>query len=329
MKKTGAISLLLVLVYSILANADESEQRKFLFKYKGAVNDVPAGKTVRVWIPVAASNSDQTVEIKSKSLPDSSRRTKESAFGNQMFYFEEVSTGSSFEFEIEYLVTRNEVLGSGGDTSSSELRNQEREQFLQSNKLVPTDGKPVELFGEFLSSQNGGKMPDDKYESAKLFYDWVYEHMTYDKSKPGYGKGDVVWACDSKTGNCTDFHSLFISVARNNSMPAKFEIGFPLPTERGKGEIGGYHCWAKFYLDDKGWIPVDISEADKHPDLAEYYFGNLTENRIHFSTGRDIVLKPKQDSDPVNYFVYPHVEVDGKVLSKEQLKLQFSFEDLD
>ena len=83
-----------------------------------------------------------------------------------------------------------------------------------------------------------------------------------------------------------------------------------------------------FHTNEKGWVPVDISEADKHPQLKEYYFGNLTENRVTFITGRDIELVPKQDGNPLNFFVYPYVEVDGKPWPKESVKLSFAYADV-
>ena len=80
---------------------------------------------------------------------------------------------------------------------------------------------------------------------------------------------------------------------------------------------------------DKGWVPVDISEANKHPDLKAYYFGNLTEDRIAFSTGRDLELVPKQDGEPLNFFVYPYVEVDGKPYPQDKVVRKFSFADVE
>ncbi len=68
-------------------------------------------------------------------------------------------------------------------------------------------------------------------------YDVVDEHMKYRKDGEGWGRGDAVWACDSKFGNCTDFHSLFISMARGNKIPSKFEMGFSIPAKRGAGLI--------------------------------------------------------------------------------------------
>src|SRR5207302_326481 len=144
----------------------------------------------------------------------------------------------------------------------------------------------------------------------------------------GWGQGDAVWACDSKYGNCTDFHSLFISLARAEKIPSKFVMGFAIPEKRGAGLIAGYHCWAWFHPEGRGWIPVDISEANQNPARQEYYFGSLTENRVQFTTGRDITLEPRQSGGPLNFFIYPYVEVDGKPYPAEKVQRQFSFEDV-
>jgi transglutaminase-like putative cysteine protease len=85
-------------------------------------------------------------------------------------------------------------------------------------------------------------------------------------------------------------------------------MGFPIP-ELPSGKISGYHCWADFYTENEGWTPVDISEADKHPEKEDYYFGTICENRIEMSVGRDIVLKGYEEN-PVNFLIYPRVEID-------------------
>ncbi len=41
--------------------------------------------------------------------------------------------------------------------------------------------------------------------------------------------------------------------------------------------------------------------------------------------GRDLKLNPAQDGKPLNYFVYPYVEVDGQEYSN--VSLAFSFDD--
>ena len=164
-------------------------------------------------------------------------------------------------------------------------------------------------------------------EKARTLYNGVDNHMKYNKPADikGWGKGDALWACDSRFGNCTDFHSLFISSARNLNIPSRFEIGFPISTGATEGAVGGYHCWAKFAADDK-WVPVDISEADKFQELKDYYFGNLTADRVTFSTGRDLKLVPENEAGPVNFLVYPYAEIDGK--QHKDFRKQFRFEDV-
>ena len=102
-------------------------------------------------------------------------------------------------------------------------------------------------------------------------------------------------------------------------------IGFPIP-DAAKGEIGGYHCWAELYDEKRGWIPGDASEA-KNKGLKDAYFGTLPNDRIEFSLGRDVVLDPPQHGEPLNYFIYPYAEVDGKAAG--DVKRSFRFKRLD
>jgi hypothetical protein len=105
-------------------------------------------------------------------------------------------------------------------------------------------------------------------------------------------------------------------------------LGFPIPTKHGAGAIGGYHCWAWFLPDKKGWVPVDISEANRNPDLKNYYFGNLSEDRVRFTTGRDINLEPRQKGPALNFFIYPYAEVDGQPYPQEKIDRRFAYEDV-
>lgn len=152
-------------------------------------------------------------------------------------------------------------------------------------------------------------------EKVRAIYDHVMSHMRYDKTIPGWGQGDTARACRLGAGNCTDFHSLFISLARAVGIPARFVIGVPIP-EGSRGEISGSHCWAEFHHPAYGWVPVDASEAWKHPELREHYFGTFDAHRLLVSIGRNIPLTPAQAGPPVNILLKPYVEVDGHIAGK-------------
>jgi transglutaminase-like putative cysteine protease len=311
--------LLLLGVPSAVAAEDKPRSRTFLFTYSTTLTGLGPAQVVRVWLPVATSNDDQQAEIVSKKVPGSSGKIgTETKYGNKVL-FVEASAGSdgTLPLEVVYRVTRKEV--KGPEPGSEDMEKIAR--FLEPDANVPIDGKPLDLI-------KGKTLPDDPMAKARVLYDLVNGHMKYDKSKPGWGRGDASWACASGFGNCSDFHSLFISLARSQRIPAKFEIGFGLPDKRGKGEVAGYHCWAKFRPSARGWVGVDISEANKNPKMKDYYFGNLTEDRVTFSTGRDLELVPRQKGKALNFFIYPYAEVDGKPWPAEKIKNKFSFEDV-
>ena len=148
----------------------------------------------------------------------------------------------------------------------------------QRNIPEPSGGK----FAQFLGA--------DKL--VPLIYEYVVGVMSYDKSGKGWGRGDALYACDVRRGNCTDFHSLFMALARSRGIPARFTIGFPIGKPK-FGQVPGYHCWAEFYAGSE-WVPIDASEAWKNPARHDYYFGHLDAARVAFTMGRDLELTPHQ-----------------------------------
>ena len=171
---------------------------------------------------------------------------------------------------------------------------------------MPVGGRFEEIAKETL----GPKINDSHLVQARALYDYIIDNMRYMKFGD-FGRGDSNYACDSKTGNCSEFHSFFISLARSVGIPARFAIGASIPSDRNDGGIDGYHCWAEFYADGKWW-PVDISEANKYTALATYYFGRHPANRIEFTRGRDLQLNPGPSKGPINFLAYPYLEIDGK-----------------
>ena len=327
----SSLLLLLLPVYVVAAEANSERQkfsppsRKFHLTYKFTVKEIPPGtKRLRVWAPVAQSDEHQSVRVLSATAPAKTRMTREPEYGNRMMYVEiQNPAAGDANFALEYEITRREF--SRGDYEQLKLADQKpvlvsasMNRLVAPDTLIPIDGKMKELAAQVTGSQTG------TVAKAKAAYDYLFTTMRYDKTGSGWGRGDALWACDSKRGNCTDFHSPFIGMLRSDGIPARFDIGFPVPENKEKGDIAGYHCWAEFYGKKTGWVPVDISEAWKAKQKEDYFFGSVDANRVQVSTGRDVVLSPKQDGPALNYFVYPYVEIDGKPYDK--LEKQFSFE---
>lgn len=306
------------------ASSSAPVTRRFSFTYTATVKDVPAGtKEVDLWIPLPYQSEFQKAVVRQVGAPVRHEETTESKYGNRMLHFRVPNPPPKFDVTVDFDVTRREEFGPRfrnlGNTPLSDAQRKEFALYLQANALVPITGKAADLAKQVVGDEK------NIVNAARRIYDYTLGEMRYSKDGQGWGTGSFEWACNSKYGNCTDFHALFISLARASGIPARFQIGFPIPSARGEGAVGGYHCWAEFYVPSHGWVPVDISEADKQPELAQYYFGNLTEDRVGFTFERDLVLSPPQKGAPLNYFVYPYAEADGK--KHDGIEKKFSYAD--
>jgi transglutaminase-like putative cysteine protease len=240
--------------------------------------------------------------------------------GNKMVHVS--ATQGPLEIKLSFDATREEHIQSrlyGGPPLPRDEDPKDLARYLRPDRLVPLDNQIRAWAREVVEKANA----HTDLEMARAIYNHVIATVKYDKTGKGWGRGDIYYACEARRGNCTDFHAIFIGYARAMGIPARFAIGFPLPADRGAGQIAGYHCWAEFYAKGIGWIPIDASEAGKNPDKREYFFGAHDENRIEFSKGRDLTLAPCQQGEPLNYFVYPYAEADGKPLTGAELTVTY------
>jgi len=299
--------------------------RHFTFHYGFTVKGLTPEEKVQIWFPAAHSEPFQEIKVISAKGDLALKKTHESVYGNEMYYASaSKDKAPEPKFEVVYEVLRHEHLTLGIYAPHLEelsLSPKENKQYLSADALVPIAGLPAELAAKVTAGQT---TPLGK---ARAIYDYVLANVRFDETGTGWGRGDALHAWDAKKGDCTDFHSLFIAMARSQGIPARFEMGFSLPAGSHSGQISGYHCWAEFFEPQHGWIPVDISEASQHPEKQDYFFGAHDANRIQFTLGRDLEVNPRQAGHALNYFIYPYVEVQGKEYSN--VTLRFSFSDFD
>jgi len=274
---------------------------EFEFVYRVKLPEIKGD--ARLWIPLAKTDAFQTVTQEKIDIPLKWEKIHDRDYGNDICVLHPQSGDSGKTIELRYLVVRKEK-------SAYVANGDEAARFLRPEKLVPVN----ETFKTLAEQATAGKKDD--LERAKALYNHVLGRMCYDKSGTGWGRGDAVYACDARTGNCSDFHAYFIALARSIGIPGRFAIGATIPADKNEGAIEGYHCWAEFFADGR-WVPVDISEAWKNPDLADYYFGHNPANRFELTKGRDLIVDPAPASGPINFLAYPLLEVDGKAMKPE------------
>jgi transglutaminase-like putative cysteine protease len=292
----GALSVHAAGAPGIIKGADQFE-----FIYRVKLPEITGA--ARVWIPLAKTDAFQTVTQEELNIPVKWEKVQDRNYGNDICVLNLQPNDSGKRIEMRYRVVRKEK-------AAYPAANTEAARYLRPEKLVPVN----ETFKTLAQKAAAGKTDD--LERAKALYNHVISRMRYDKSGTGWGRGDAVYACDARTGNCSDFHAYFIALARSINIPARFAIGATIPADKNEGKIDGYHCWAEFLADGQ-WVPVDISEAWKNPELADYYFGHNPANRFELTKGRDLVVDPEPESGPINFLAYPLLEMNGQVIKPE------------
>lgn len=284
-------------------------QGKDTFEFTYRVRLPELSGPARLWLPLAQSDAYQTVEIKKISAPSGWRQLAERKYGNKVLFLTTGPEDSGKTVEIQYHVGREQK-------SPYPAGNPTPQKHLGPERRVPD----APVFRAIAEKAIQGRATD--LMRARALYDHVIDQVRYARYGSGWGQGDAVYACNAKSGNCTDFHAYFIALARAVNIPARFAIGAAIPSERNDGGIDGYHCWAEFFADGRWW-PVDISEADKNSSLATYYFGHQPANRVELSRGRDLMVDPGPASGPINFLAFPVLEVEGKPI---QAPTEFLFQ---
>jgi len=338
-------SVLLFIIFLFLGCSDNDlgDVRKFQFTYQVKLSQ--SDQKIEVWFPIPQTNEIQIVSNEKLEFGELfCEELIESVHNNHYYYCS--SEGLKNDMLLSYTcnikkyehgrVLYQNINSDNYGKGTNNTTVPEGDMFLDiilDNNLLENDIKLVYKY--VLEGMHYGKPKSKKdvyykdpwltkggeYGLKGVSRDDVvnlYQSAKLINGDYTFGNGNSIYACDIGVGNCTDYHSYFISLSRTMDVPARFHMGFSIPNGK-SGKIGGYHCWADYFIEDQGWYPIDISEADKNPEKEDYFFGRLDYNRIEFTTGRDLELYNYKKH--VNFFIYPLVK--GTTFTKS-----FSYKDI-
>lgn len=331
-------------VAAVLTSAYGADLKRASFEARHELQmTIPAGvKNARIWFALPQeSDPHQKIHDLKITCPYPYQTVTDSE-GNQELYVE-VNDPKERNFSIleTFNVDREEIRSGVDAKNARSLPADQRakfEHYLKADANVPLNDKLMALSKEIV----GGEQ--NPVTAARKIYDWELDHVDYwikdPKNKKASPTGNSMYCLENQTGNCSDFHSLWMSLARAAGIPTRMIFGSYFKLElAGIDADQSYHCWAEFYADGIGWVPFDVAAADvfrdqvpinddnaklmrlgtadgyvgPDPVRVDYYFGNIEERRVTWTVGRDLTLSPKQAAGPVNSLPKAYVEFDGKV----------------
>ena len=118
----------------------------------------------------------------------------------------------------------------------------------------------------------------DPLEFARNAYLYVSENYKY--LNPNTGLTPLTKLLQDGGGDCGNLSSIYISLLRNRGIPAR-HLAAMRPD-------GSWHYWADFYLENYGWIPVDVTY--RNGDKAGDFFGRVRveSNGVILARGVDL-----------------------------------------
>lgn len=265
----------------------------------------PSGKTMKLWVPAPFNDREQEITGLTVNSRIPHTTTEDDEWHNKMFFFTSDKVKAGDRIVLKYRMKRKAV-GTINDAQESPKRH-----------LVPSEWEKWDnAITQYVDELVGRET--DPIKIGRVVYDALIDRTAY--IHEACGRGVSAFTFEEKVGRCDEFHALFRSMMMYKGVPVKWEQGLLLPYPSALKKRGEFdadcvnaHSWVKFHIGGNKWLPVDLSEAKRRPDLRDYYFGRITPNRIKLSIGRGFNLNPKQEGI-INTFPYAYAEADGNPL---------------
>ncbi|GMO59083.1 MAG: transglutaminase domain-containing protein [Treponemataceae bacterium] len=154
---------------------------------------------------------------------------------------------------------------------------------IAADALVESGSEDIALFAKTIVREE-----TNPYKNARSLYKHVLD--TFDFSENAR-RSTVPLASliRTKRADSYDISLLYCALLRSLEIPARANAGVLTGISESGAVTAANHWWVEFYIEDFGWVPVDIAlvlKTDKaDASLRALCFGNLDARHIAFSAG--------------------------------------------
>ncbi|MCW4456020.1 transglutaminase domain-containing protein [Flavobacterium sp. MXW15] len=242
---------------------------------------VPAGETVRAWIPYPRAIPGQQERIVwHGSVPEGGQVAPEDTLQRTVYLEREAVAGVATEFSVSY-----------------ELTVYARHVAIDPDKVQPTPADPAlapylqeraphvvftPALREFSRKVVGTET--HPYRVARKLFDAV-DRIPWAGAREYSTLSNISdYALHAGHADCGQQTLLLIALLRLNGIPARWQSGMVYSDN----EVGysNLHDWGQLYLAPYGWVPMDVTTGaldSDDPALRDFYLGGLDAYRIAFN----------------------------------------------
>lgn len=250
---------------------------------------VPAGETVRAWLPFPQQYEQQHLLGGDDTVPDAPMRA---------LYQEQVAVaGEPVRFTTRYGFERRGVRGERLDPALARL---------PLSAAFTEERPPHVVFTPQLRRLAADIAGDETNPLllARRLFDWCADHLGY-----SYAREYSTIACipaavlDQRRGDCGQLTLLFMTLCRCRGIPCRWQSGWVIQPGR-----ENMHDWCEIRIEPWGWIPVDVNTAVElnHADgltdarrqaIRDFCFGSLDSYRLVVNRDHARPLLPQRHAE--------------------------------
>lgn len=249
---------------------------RYRIDYTVTLNDsvVPCGETVRCWLPFPKEVINRQTDIKIlNSYPETYILSDNDKYEHRSLYLEQVVEKDKpvkFAVSFEY-------------TCYAQYHGIEADKVIGYNKSDPdyikytSEKAPHIVFTDELKKISEKIVGNEKnpYLIAKKIFAWVDGYAPWASAREYSTLKNIPMYCiENKHGDCGIQTLLFMTLARLNGIPTRWQSGWEPTT---------MHDWCQMYIEPYGWVPVDQSFGLQKSDddaIKWFYLGNIDSRRL-------------------------------------------------
>jgi transglutaminase-like putative cysteine protease len=247
------------------------------------VQEASGPNTLYLWLPRPVNSASQrNIQSLSRSMDPFIDNYR----GASLFQLNNLTANTNTGITLSYLV---EVYSIETGVRSQSIRQSGRSTistaYTLPSSLIPSDDPQVKAAAAAIIGRE-----QNPYVKAQKLYEWLITEGGIQRPPL---QGGVLEALERKQADPYMAALLFCTLARAAGIPALPVAGILIDRNRTTSR----HYWAEFWIDGFGWIPLDPAlgagaappSFTVRPDRADYYFGNLDNQRVSFSRGQTLL----------------------------------------
>jgi transglutaminase-like putative cysteine protease len=250
---------------------------------------VPDGEIIRCWLPFPRENHDRQRNVKLiQTVPEKYLLAPDTVFQRSIYLEQMAVKGKPTVFEIKFsyeamaqyfALDKQNILPY--DTSSTICKVNTAEQYPQ---IVFTN-RIKNLSDSILNGIS------DPVQKVKKLYYWINDHIIWTGALEYSIMPNIVgYVLNNKRGDCGMQTLLFMSMARCQGIPVKWQSGWMMHPGR-----VNLHDWCEVYYEGVGWVPLDMSfNLQPSADIREkeFYINGIDAYRMIVNDGISAKLFP-------------------------------------